>query len=181
MEFDRNGKLQIATGISDNNAAFLEGNTLNNYKNAMATLTLQVDATLWHRHFGHYIHAGINEEITWKLVTGLTLESKKPLDPICEPCLAGKMHANLFTMSNNHMSVPLELVHSDVHDVNHHMFTGYRNWVTFINDYPHYQFVFLIKRKSEVSQAFKNFKAYAETQLGHHIKALCDDKGANTC
>jgi len=117
--------------------------------------------------------------ITQKLVTGLTLESRN--HKICEPCLAGKMHANLFTMSNNHMSVPLELVHSDVHDVNHHMFTGYRNWVTFINDYPHYQFVFLIKRKSEVSQAFKNFKAYAETQLGHHIKALCDDKGANTC
>jgi len=37
--------------------------------------------------------------------------------------------------------------------------------------------MFPINRKSEVLQAFKNFKAYAETQLGHHIKALHDDKG----
>jgi len=108
---------------------------------------------------------------------GLILESKKPQDPICEPCLAGKMHANPFPVSNNRMSTPLELVHSDVHDVNHHTFTSYRYWVTFIDDYSRYWFVFPIKRKSEVLQAFKNFKAYAETQSGHRIKTLRDDKG----
>jgi len=102
--------------------------------------------------------------IVQKQVTGITLESKKLQDPICQPCLVGMMHANPFPMMNNHMSVPLKLVHLDVHDVNHHTFTGYRYWVTFIDDHSHYQFVFPIKRKSEVLQAFKNFKAYAETQ-----------------
>jgi len=74
------------------------------------------------------------------------------------------------------MSAPLELIHLDIHNVNHWTFTGHRYWVTFIDDYTHYQFIFPIKNKLEVLQTFKNFKAYAETQLGHHIKALHDDK-----
>ena len=88
-----------------------------------------------------------------------------------------KMHANPFTTSSNRMSAPLKLVHSDVHDMNHHTFTGYRYWVTFIDDYSCYGFIYLFKRKSEVLQAFKNFKTYAENQSGHSVKALHDDKG----
>jgi len=119
----------------------------------------------------------INEAITKKIVTGITLQSQKPQDPICKPCLAGKMHANPFLASNNQALSPLELIHSYVHDVNQHTFTGYRYWVTFIDDYSRYKFVFPIKKKSEVLQTFKNFKVYAENQSGHHIKTLCDDKG----
>jgi len=70
------------------------------------------------------------------------------------------------------MSAPLELIHLDIHNVNHCTFTGHRYWVTFIDDYTHYQFIFPIKNKLEVLQTFKNFKAYAETQSGHYIKAL---------
>ena len=119
----------------------------------------------------------INGVITKKLVTGITLRSQKPQDPICEPCLAGKMHANPFLASNNRASSPLKLIHSDVHDVNQHTFTGYRYWVTFIDDYSQYKFVFPIKKKSEVLQTFKNFKVYTENQSGCRVKTLHDDKG----
>jgi len=87
------------------------------------------------------------------------------------------MHVNPFPASNNHASTPLELIHSDVHDMGHHTFTGYRYWVMFIDDYSLYQFIYPIRRKSEVFQTFKNFKMYAENQSGHHIKTLHNDKG----
>jgi len=135
MEFHRNGTLCIVAEINDDNSAFLDSNTTNNFENVMSILTLPADIMLWHRRFHHYHYVGINQAITQKLVTGISLESKKPQDPICEPCLAGKMHANPFPASNNHASTPLELIHSDVHDVGHHTFTGYRYWVTFIDDY----------------------------------------------
>jgi len=131
MEFLQNDDLKIVAGISDYNAAFLEGNTLTHSEDVMTISMLPADITLWHRCFS------INKEIVQKQVTGITLESKKLQDPICQPCLVGMMHANPFPMMNNHMSVPLKLVHLDVHDVNHHTFTGYRYWVTFINDYLH--------------------------------------------
>ena len=49
--------------------------------------------------------------------------------------------------------------------------------VTFIDDYSRFRFVLPIKAKSDVFEAFKNFKAYAENQSGHMIKILRDDKG----
>ena len=107
----------------------------------------------------------------------MTLNSSAAPDPICEPCLAGKMHANPFPPSEWRATHPLELVHSDVHQVPSPSFSGYCYWVTFIDDYSRFRFVLLIKAKSNVFDAFKQFKAYAENQSGHRIKILRDDKG----
>src|SRR5882724_211895 len=101
MEFLQNDDLKIVAGISDYNAAFLEGNTLTHSEDVMTISMLPADITLWHRCFS------INKEIVQKQVTGITLESKKLKDPICQTCLVGNMHASPFPMSNNHMSVPL--------------------------------------------------------------------------
>jgi hypothetical protein len=46
-----------------------------------------------------------------------------------------------------------------------------------VDDYSRYRFVLPIKAKSDVFEAFKTFKAYAENQSGHKIKMLRDDKG----
>jgi hypothetical protein len=50
------------------------------------------------------------------MVTGLVINSKELPDPICEPCLAGKMNANPFPSSQNHTTVPLHHIHSDLHE-----------------------------------------------------------------
>ncbi|KAI0038011.1 hypothetical protein FA95DRAFT_1474291, partial [Auriscalpium vulgare] len=57
---------------------------------------------------------------------------------ICEPCLAGKMHANPFPSSTHRARAPLHLIHSDVHGplpVRTPSASGYRYWVTFIDDH----------------------------------------------
>ena len=97
-------------------------------------------------------------------MTGMHIDSKSAADPICEPCLAGKMHANPFTTSQNRTSHPLELVHSNMHQVPYQTFSGYQYWVTFIDDYLRYWFVIPIHAKSDVFDAFKQFKAFAENQ-----------------
>ena len=83
------------------------------------------------------------------------------------------MHANPFMTSQNHTSCPLELVHSDVHQVLYQTFSGYQYWVTFIDNYSRYQFVIPIRAKSDVFDAFKQFKAFAENQTEHASK-LCE-------
>ena len=97
-------------------------------------------------------------------------------DPICEPCLAGKMHANPFPSSKNRSTRLLELVHTDVHKVGTPTHSGYQYWVTFIDDFSRFRVVIPIKTKDMTFDAFKQFKAYAENQTGHKIKALRDDK-----
>src|SRR5215469_9523609 len=101
-----------------------------------------------------------------KLVTGLKLESHAHPDPVCEPCLAGKMHSLPFLPSTNHNRSPLALVHSDLHGplpVASH--SGYKYWITFIDDATRFRAVYLLKAKSEAFDAFREYKVWAENQL----------------
>ena len=88
------------------------------------------------------------------------------------------MHADPFPSSQSRTLAPLELVHSDVHGplpVRTH--SGFRYWVSFIDDYTRFRAVFPLKAKSDTFEAFKAFKSYAENHHGTRIKALRDDKG----
>ena len=111
------------------------------------------------------------------MVTGMKLDTKSLPDPICEPCLAGKMCANPFPSSTSRSTCPLELMHSNVHQVPYPTFSGYYYWITFIDDYSRFRFVLPIRAKSDVFNAFKQFKAFAENQCEQKIKTLCNDKG----
>src|SRR5258705_9040377 len=100
-----------------------------------------------------------------KLVSRLVIDSQSVPDPICEPFLAGKMHANPFPSLQSRSPCPLELIHTDVHGplpVCTH--SSFHYWVTFI-------------AKSDTFEAFKAFKAYAENHHNAKIKMLRDDKG----
>ena len=50
-------------------------------------------------------------------VEGLIIDSAAKPDPVCEPCLAGNMHANPFLSSDTRATELLELVCSDLHSV----------------------------------------------------------------
>ena len=54
---------------------------------------------------------------------------------------------------------------------------GYEYFITFTDDYSRYGYVYLMKRKSETFEKFKEFKAEVENQLGKRIKAIRSDRG----
>ena len=141
--------------------------------------TCALDTALWHRRFCHLNEGDVRKLISGSIVTGVTVKSKQEPDPICEPCLAGKQHRiSVPKVAQHRASKPLELVHSDVHgplpvQSRHH----YKYWITFIDDFSRYWAVLPLKDKSGAFAAFKQFKAFAENQLGCSIKALRDDKG----
>ena len=105
------------------------------------------------------------------------LDSDAKPDPVCEPCLAGKMCANPFPLSQNHATELLELIHSDVHQIGVVSPSGYNYWISFIDDYSKFKLLVPLKHKSDALAAFKSFKAYAENKTGKRIKCLRDDKG----
>ena len=72
----------------------------------------------------------------------------------------------------------LELVHTDVcGPIATQAKGGYEYFVTFTNDYSRYDYVYLMRRKSEAFEKFKEFRAKVENQLGKHIKAIRSDRG----
>ncbi|KAJ3568084.1 hypothetical protein NP233_g5940 [Leucocoprinus birnbaumii] len=157
MIFSQEGKTLFTATIDSSNSAVLDGNTIAS-ETAFALSTLPM--------------------IQEQLVTGLKIESEAKPDPICEPCLAGKMYALPFPSSLNHNRSPLALVHSDLHGplpVPTH--SGYKYWITFIDNAMQFWAVYLLKAKSEAFEAFKEYKAWTENQLRAKILCLQDDKG----
>ena len=114
-----------------------------------------------------------------EMVKGLELDSTAKADPICKPCLAGKLHRGPIPCSAEHRaSTVLGLVHSDLHGpVPVRSRQGFRYWVTFIDDLSRFWVVIPLKKKSDAFAAFQRFHAFAEKQLNAKMRCLRDDKG----
>ena len=54
---------------------------------------------------------------------------------------------------------------------------GSRYFLTFIDDYSSYCWIYFLKKKYEVFETFKIFKDLDENTLGKNIKALISDNG----
>lgn len=50
-------------------------------------------------------------------------------------------------------------------------------FITFTDDHSRYGYVYLIHKKSEALDKFREYKAEVETQLGRKIKASRTDRG----
>ncbi|GAA5936882.1 hypothetical protein JCM1841_005335 [Sporobolomyces salmonicolor] len=75
-------------------------------------------------------------------------------------------------------SHPLELVHSDVLSVDAASLAGKQYVVTFVDDFSSRLWVEPLDRKSDIFEAFKQFKAAAEMESGHKLQHFRSDNGA---
>ena len=57
---------------------------------------------------------------------------------------------------------------------------GYDSFITFIDDYPRYGYIYSIKEISEALDKFKIFKAEVENQRNLKIKVVISDRGGST-
>ena len=95
---------------------------------------------------------------------------------ICESCLKGKMSKSPFNKKGERAIETLELIQSDVcGPMSIQARGGYLYFVTLIDDYSRFGYVYLMKYKSETFEEFKEFRAEVEKQLGKSIKTLRSD------
>lgn len=95
----------------------------------------------------------------------------------CDICVQGKItckpHKSVMRTSEL-----LGLIHSDVADRHSKVsLGGSKYFVTFIDDFSKYAYVYLLKSKDEVLSKFLIYKAVVENQLNRKIKVLHSDKG----
>ena len=129
---------------------------------------------LWHHRLGHINLERINRLVKDGPLTELNVGTL----PVCESCLKGKMTKRPFSAKGERSKEPLQLVHSDIcGPLSVQDRGGYEYFVTFIDDYSRYGYVYLIHKKSETFGKFKEFMAEAEKQLGKSLKILRSDRG----
>ena len=94
----------------------------------------------------------------------------------CESCIKGKMTKKPFTSKGIKAEKYLELLHTNMCRLfNVQACGGYEYFITFTSDYSLFGYVYLMHRKSDGLDKFKEFKAESENQLSKHLKALQSD------
>ena len=124
---------------------------------------------LWHQRLGH-----ISIERIKKLVNDGVLSTLDFADfETCVNCIKGKQ-TNKSKKGAKRSTNLLEIIHTDIccpdMDAN-----SSKYFITFIDDYSRYMYLYLLRSKDEASDAFKVFKAEVENQYGKHIKIVRSD------
>nr|GEV07766.1 hypothetical protein [Tanacetum cinerariifolium] len=108
-----------------------------------------------------------------KLLHGLTKVSL----PFCKQGVISKQHRLKFKTSSSRSVYVLELVYSDVWQAPVLSLGGAKYFVSFIDDYSRRCWVYQIKKKSNVFEVFKVYKARVELDSGKKITCLRTDNG----
>ena len=159
---DRNTGKMIGKGYESNGLYYLACPI------APTAFTSAPSVDLLHNRMGHPSLSKLQ-----KMVPGLSkLSSIK-----CESCQLGKHTRSSFPKKlNNRASFMFDVVHSDIWGPSRVSTNlGFHYFVTFIDDYSRYTWLFLIKSRSELFTIFQNFCAEIQNQFGVSIKTLRSD------
>ena len=132
---------------------------------------------LWHRRFGHLNEQSMKKLVDRDLVSQLDHNMSGEVG-VCEACIGGKQCKNSFKLSKTKTSAPLELVHSDLcGKMGQKSLGGAEYFLTFLDDYTHYTWVYPIKTKDQTFEVFKEWQAEVENFTGRRVKTLRTDNG----
>jgi transposase InsO family protein len=98
---------------------------------------------------------------------------------ICEGCVLGKHPQEKFDKGKTQrVSAPLDLIHSDLMGpFPHPSIRKVCFFLIFVDDFSRFTWIYFLRKKSEVFQHLKDFKALVETWSRKKIKVLRNDNG----
>ena len=130
-------------------------------------------SSLWHRRLGH-----ISIERLKRLVKDGVIQTLDFTDfDTCLGCIKGKQ-TNKSNKGAKRSDTKLKIIHTDIcGPFTTQCLNGQRYFITFINDFTRYMYLYLLNDKSEALDAFKVYKAEVEKQSGLSIKIVRSDRG----
>jgi histone deacetylase 1/2 len=105
----------------------------------------------------------------------LPVHSSSQSDTVCDACQQGKSHQLPFSESSRVVKSPLELVFSDVWGHTQTSLSGHNYYVSFIDAYSRFTWLYLINHKSDVFNVFLQFQAHVERLLKTKIISVQSD------
>lgn len=131
-------------------------------------------ANIWHCRLGHP-----STPVLHKVLSIVHPTIKCNSISFCEACKIGKLHQFSFKLSINKTTAPFELLYSDVWGPSFYSsLDGYRYYVSFVDDFTKYTWIFPMHVKSEVQSIFTCFNAYVQRVFDTKIKSIQTDMGS---
>jgi hypothetical protein len=116
-----------------------------------ALLAVCPSPTMWHQRLGHPGSSALQQVL---IQNKLLVSSLNNHASVCNACQMAKSHQVPFHDSNNRSPSPLQLVHTDVWGAAIRSSSGYRYYVSFIDDFSKFSWIYVIKHKSDVHCIF---------------------------
>lgn len=132
---------------------------------------LNDDVLIWHKRLGHISKTGMIEMVKQNLlpVTG-------SVEFNCESCILGKQTREPFASSETKSESILDLVHTDVcGPLPVESLNGNKYFITFLDDYSHFTFIYFMKKRDEVSGFITKFITFVTNQTGRKLKIIRSD------
>ena len=142
--------------------------------NKQACSAIKPSKTLWHHRLGHP-SSQVVQQILSRHNLSFALDENN--SRVCDACQHGKSHQLPYPRSSSRSSRPLELVFSDVWGPAPVSAGRYSYYVSFIDDYSKFVWIYLLHQKYEVFQYFKDFQNLVERQFNTKIQAMQTDWG----
>ena len=156
----------LATGIADDSTRLSKFENFGSSSLPSVFVAHNDDVSkIWHERFGQLNYHSLQTLCKENMVTGLPMVSFR--DGVCSRCVLRKHHWDSFDKRASwHASTPLQLVYNDLcvplPDVS---FSGYKCFLTFIDDFSRGTWVYFLKLKSEVFNMFLAFKAFLRNNM----------------
>jgi histone deacetylase 1/2 len=127
----------------------------------------------WHCHLGHPSTQIVQHVLHHRQLPSSNVSN----NVICDTCQQGKSHQLPFSLSSRVISAPLEIIYSDVWGPAQTSVSGHTYYVSFIDGFSHFTWLYLLKRKSDVFNVFIQFQRHVERLLGRKIIHVQTDWG----
>jgi histone deacetylase 1/2 len=140
----------------------------------LSFLTIKPSSSSWHRRLGHP-SSFVVQQVLRRNKIAYTLESTPY---VCDSCQLAKSHQLPYLISSSVSTAPLEKVFSDVWGHAPLSVGKHAYYVSFIDDFSKFTWIYLLKKCSDVYQAFLNFQQYVKRKFNRKIVTMQTNWGS---
>ena len=142
--------------------------------NKQAFGAIRVSSERWHNRLGHPSFSIVYQILS---KNKLPFVGERNCETICDSCQRAKSHQLPYSISTSVSVKPLQLIFSDVWGPAPSSVGRHTYYVSFIDDYSRFTWIYLLKKRSDVFQVFHNFQALVERKFDCKIIAMQSDWG----
>jgi histone deacetylase 1/2 len=139
-----------------------------------AMLSARASKEQWHRRLGHPSSQVVNSILS---LNKLPVCNNSQHANVCNACQQAKSHQLPFPLSTHVSTSPLELIYTDVWGPAIVSVGGFKYYVSFVDDFSKFTWVYLLHAKSDVESTFYKFQKHVELLLDKKIKCVQSDWG----
>jgi transposase InsO family protein len=168
---DRPTRKLLLHGLSNNGLYSFSSATPHSPPSAFLGERTSIDG--WHSRLGHPAFPVVS-----RIISRFGLPASNKGHSSCSACLSSKSKQLPFSLSINRVSKPLELIYTDVWGPSPICsINGFKYYVSFLDAFTRYTWLFPISCKSDVYATFKQFQLHVERFFDSKIKIVQSDWG----